>query len=258
MARRRKLTNPLGLAVLATLMSGPMHPYQIARLLKHRGKDDSIKIRYGSLYTVVQDLEHRGLVEAEGTARAGNRPERTVYRLTDDGRRELEDRIRELISEPVKEYPLLTSALSLVSVIHPEELTGLLAERLQFLEIEIAATTGIIDHAMAHRLPRLFLLETEYGLAMKRAEADWVRGLMRELADGTFPDLKFWRTWHETGEFPAELASTDWAQADQAVLIQRDVHHPQPPERPEQPERTEQPERPAQPERTAREVDEPT
>ena len=38
MARKRKLTNPLALAVLATLHSGPMHPYQIARLLRHRGK----------------------------------------------------------------------------------------------------------------------------------------------------------------------------------------------------------------------------
>jgi hypothetical protein len=66
---------------------------------------------------------------------------------------------------------------------------------------------------------------------MKRAEADWVRGLMRELADGTFPDLKFWRAWHETGEFPAELASTDWAQAEQAVFAQRDIHRRQPPER---------------------------
>ena len=230
MARRRKLTNPLGLAVLATLMSGPMHPYQIARLLRHRGKDESIKIRYGSLYTVVQDLENRGFVETEGTARAGHRPERTVYRLTDDGQRELEDRLRELISEPAKEYPLFTSALSLIAVIHPDELAGLLAERLQALEIEIAATTGIIDHAIGHRLPRLFLLETEYGLAMKRAEAQWVRGLMRELADSTFPGLKFWRNWHETGEFPAELAGTDWAQAEQAVLTLRDAHRPPQPE----------------------------
>jgi len=231
MARRRKLTNPLALAVLAMLMSGPMHPYQIARLLKHRGKDDSIKIRYGSLYTVVQDLESRGFVAAQGTARAGHRPERTVYRLTDDGRAELEDRLRELISEPVKEYPIFTSVLSLVAVIHPDELAGLLAERLQSLEIEIAATTGIIDHAVGHRLPRLFLLETEYGLAMKRAEAEWVRGLMRELADGTFPEMKFWRTWHETGEFPPELLDTDWAQADQAVLTQREAQHPRQPER---------------------------
>jgi DNA-binding PadR family transcriptional regulator len=231
MARRRKLTNPLALAVLAMLMSGPMHPYQIARLLKHRGKDDSIKIRYGSLYTVVQDLESRGFVAAQGTARAGHRPERTVYRLTDDGRAELEDRLRELISEPVKEYPIFTSVLSLVAVIHPDELAGLLAERLQSLEIEIAATTGIIDHAVGHRLPRLFLLESEYGLAMKRAEAGWVRGLMRELAGGTFPEIKFWRTWHETGEFPPELLDTDWAQADQAVLTQREAQHSRQPER---------------------------
>ncbi len=241
MARRRKLTNPLGLAVLAMLMGGPMHPYQIARLLKHRGKDDSIKIQYGSLYTVVQNLERQGFVEAEGTVRAGHRPERTVYRLTDDGRRELEDRIRELISEPVKEYPIFTSALSLVAVIHPDELAGLLAERLQVLEIEIAATTGVVDHAVAHRLPRLFLLETEHGLAMKRAEAEWVRGLMRELADGTFPDLKFWRAWHETGEFPGELADTDWAQADQAVLIQREAYHAPPPGRTDRPGEAEQP-----------------
>ena len=174
----------------------------------------------------MQDLESRGLVEPEGTARAGHRPERTVYHITEEGQRELEDRLRELISEPVKEYPIFTSVLSLMAVIHPNELAGLLAERLQALEIEIAATTGIIDHAVGHRLPRLFLLETEYGLAMKRAEAEWVRGLMTELADDTFPDLKFWRTWHETGEFPQELADTDWARADQAVLMQREAQHP--------------------------------
>ena len=228
MARRRKLTSPLALAVLATLMSGPMHPYQIARLLKHRGKDDSIKIRYGSLYTVVQDLERRGFVEAEGTARAGHRPERTVYRLTDDGHRELEDRLRELISEPVKEYPIFASVLSLMAVIHPDELTGLLAERMQALEIEIAATTGIVEHAVSRRLPRLFLLETEYGLAMKRAEADWVRTLIGELADGRFPDLKFWRSFTETGEFPEELLGTEWAQAELAVLAPREAPHPRP------------------------------
>ncbi|HEY0719574.1 MAG TPA: hypothetical protein VGD68_18305, partial [Streptosporangiaceae bacterium] len=71
---------------------------------------------------------------------------------------------------------------------------------------------------VSHRLPRLFVLENEYGLAMKRAEADWVRTLMTELADGTFADLKLWRGIHETGEFPPELQELDWARADRAVL----------------------------------------
>ena len=224
MARKRKLTSPLALAVLATLHSGPMHPYQIARLLKHRGKDDVIKIRYGSLYTVVQDLEERGLVTAEGTERAGHRPERTVYRLTDEGREELADRLRELVSEPAKEYPVFAAVLSLIAALHPDELAGLLAERLQALELEIVSTSAILDHAAGQQLPRLFMLETDYELAMKRAEADWVRALMQELADGTFADLKLWRGVHETGQFPAELLDTDWARADRAVLNIGDGH----------------------------------
>ena len=59
--------------------------------------------------------------------------------------------------------------------------------------------------AMEAQLPRLFLIESEYQLALRRAEAEWVRGLLTELTDGTFPGLKAWRHYHETGVFPAEL-----------------------------------------------------
>ena len=221
MARRRKLTNPLALAVLSVLIGGPMHPYEIARVLKHWGKEESIKIRYGSLYTVVQDLEKRGLVEAEGTARAGHRPERTVYRLTPDGRQELEERLRELISEPVKEYPLFASALSLVTVLPPGEVAVLLGERLRTLELEIVAARAMLHELVnAQRLPRVFVLENEYALAAKVAEAEWVRGVIKELGDDSLPHIRQWRVWHETGQFPEELADTSWAQADQALFSQ--------------------------------------
>jgi DNA-binding PadR family transcriptional regulator len=44
---RRKLRNPLALAVLATLWQKPMHPYEIAQTLRRQGKDASTKINYG-------------------------------------------------------------------------------------------------------------------------------------------------------------------------------------------------------------------
>lgn len=218
MARRRRLTNPLALAVLAMLVDRPMHPYQIAQLLKHRGKDGSIKIRYGSLYTVVQKLEEQGFVAAEGTAREGRRPERTVYRLTDDGREELEDRLRELLSEPVKEYPLFEAALSLAGVLSPDEVISLLTERVRLLDVELAGTRAALrELVVGQRLPRLFLIETEYAVALKQAEADWVRGVIRELADGSLDGVEHWRVWHETGKFPDDWQDRDWVQADQAI-----------------------------------------
>ena len=224
MARQRRVTSPLALSVLATLSEGPMHPYEIARLLRHRGKDQSIKIRYGSLYTVVQSLEGQGFVMAEGTARAGRRPERTVYRLTDDGREELEDRLRELVSEPAKEYPLFEAALSLVGVLPPDEVIGLLTERLRRLEVELARTRAALHEWTAEQLlPRIFLVESEYGLAMKQAETDWVRGLIRELTEGTLEGVEYWRAWHETGKLPQEWSERDWAKADRAIHGESEV-----------------------------------
>ena len=89
MPRRR--TNPLALAVLACLSERPMHPYEMAATMRTRGQDASIRLNYGSLYGVVETLLKRGLVEEQEVVREGRRPERTVYRITDDGRTELED-----------------------------------------------------------------------------------------------------------------------------------------------------------------------
>ena len=38
-------------------------------------------------------------------------------------------------------------------------------------------------------VPRLFLVEDEFAVAMVEAEADWVRALLEELTSGSFPDL---------------------------------------------------------------------
>ncbi|MEV8411859.1 helix-turn-helix transcriptional regulator, partial [Streptomyces niveus] len=90
-AKRRKLGNPLALAVMALLSERPMHPYEIARTLRQRGKENSVKINFGSLYTVVQNLQKHGYVEVADVQRQGNRPERTLYGLTGAGREEMLD-----------------------------------------------------------------------------------------------------------------------------------------------------------------------
>ncbi|HZR99577.1 MAG TPA: PadR family transcriptional regulator, partial [Chloroflexota bacterium] len=75
---KRKVSNPLALAVLALLLERSMHPYELAATLRQRGKSASIKLNYGSLYTAVAALQRAGFIEPRGTVRAGRRPERTV------------------------------------------------------------------------------------------------------------------------------------------------------------------------------------
>ena len=72
---KRRVRNPLALAVLTFLTSRPMYPYELATVLRATGKEQTIKINWGSLYTVVQNLEKHGLIKEAGTTRQGGRPE---------------------------------------------------------------------------------------------------------------------------------------------------------------------------------------
>ena len=68
---RRKISNLLALSLLNLLVERPMYPYEMAATLRQRGKDEAIKINWGSLYTVVQNLEKYGFIEAVDVAREG-------------------------------------------------------------------------------------------------------------------------------------------------------------------------------------------
>jgi DNA-binding PadR family transcriptional regulator len=202
--KRRKVDNLLALAVLALAVERPMHPYEMATVLRDRAKDQSIEIKWGSLYTVVRNLAKHGYLEEVETVREGRRPERTVYRATNAGRAEMEDWLRELIGTPEKEYPRFEAALSLLPGLAPDEVRRLLTDRLAALEAAIAGTEEVLSRESA-KMPRLFLIESEYHFALQRAEAEWVRSLLAELTDGSFPGLDLWRRFHETGEVPPDL-----------------------------------------------------
>jgi len=200
--RRRSISNPLALAVLACLHERPMHPYEMASTMRERGKEQSIKLNYGSLYTVVDSLAKNGLIEAMEATREGRRPERTVYRLTEAGRARLDSWMSELLAEPVKEYPQFEAALSLLPVLHPDTVLDLLRTRIRLLQMEIAQARTMINTAHNARLPRLLLIEGEYHVAMREAELFWVQRLADELEAGTLEGQDGWRHVYETGEAP--------------------------------------------------------
>ena len=203
--KRRKVGNLLGLAVLSALVQRPMHPYEMASALRGVGKDRDMEIKWGSLYTVVRNLDKHGLLATVESTREGRRPERTVYRITDAGRAELVDWTRELISTPVREYPRFKAGLSVLSVLGPDEVIDLFRQRLGRLEEQITRLRAeLTGHGAT--VPRLFLIEAEYELAIAEAEAAWTRSVLDEIASGSYPGLDQWRAFHETGEIPAELA----------------------------------------------------
>jgi DNA-binding PadR family transcriptional regulator len=192
MTKRRTVANPLALAVLAELLMGSMHPYEMGRRLKEHGKDRNIKYNRGSLYMVVEQLSKAGFIAEQETLRDTQRPERTVYALTDEGRHELYDWMRELVAQPRHEYPHFGVALSLLSVLSPSESVELLGQRLAALTDETDEIRATIRTATEGGVAWVFLVEEEYRLAVLDAECGFVTRLIESLKQ---PD--YVRAWHE-------------------------------------------------------------
>jgi DNA-binding PadR family transcriptional regulator len=190
--KRRKVANPLALAVLAWLMMGPLHPYEMGRRLQTSGMDRSIKYNRGSLYMVVDQLTKAGFITPQETVRDTQRPERTVYALTDEGRAEIYDWMRELVAEPRHEYLQFGVALSLLSVLSPDEAVELLGRRLVALTAEIDEIRATVTTATEGGVAWVFLVEEEYRTAVLDAERTYVTGLV-----GSLKDPEYVRTWHE-------------------------------------------------------------
>lgn len=183
-SKRELPRTPLALAVMNLLVEHPMHPYEMKSRMKERGHDQVIRLKGGSIYDTVERLESGGFIQAHETSREGRRPERTVYAITETGREEIMAWLRELLARPVNEYPQFGAALAFFAVLDKDEVVRLLKLRSALLDGQVVGEERQLKTFIEMGLPRLFLVEGEYAVAMKRAELEWVRRLIDDIEGG--------------------------------------------------------------------------
>jgi DNA-binding PadR family transcriptional regulator len=180
MAKRRDRRSPLSVVVLTLLAEKPMHPYQMQKLIKERGKDRVANVaQRNSVYQTIDQLERAGLIRQKGTARDKARPQRTVYQITSEGRSTVHAWLRAMLSEPARGFPEFPAALASMLLLHPADVRTCLEQRVIALEAEIAER-----ETSSAGLPRVFVVEEEYLVAVARAELAWTRAVIRDLGSG--------------------------------------------------------------------------
>lgn len=168
----------LGISVLALLRERPMHGYEMFQTLDARHGDRMLKVRPGSLYHVVNRLAEEKLIRQTGTARNGNRPERTTYELTDAGADALTARLRELVAGPVNEFEKFVVALAEISHLDTATAVQALRRRISALERTAGELTELRDAGSAPG-ERAAL---DYMLATTAARLDWLTGFVDSMA----------------------------------------------------------------------------
>jgi DNA-binding PadR family transcriptional regulator len=176
--------SPLAMAVLELLLEKPMHPYEIAQVLRARNIEARANVKTGSLYHAVERLEAAGHIEVVDTQREGRRPERTVYGVTEAGRDAFVERAKAMLGTIVPDFPEYVSGLSALNELDREDVLAELRTRALRLRAEDAAGQVIMENLAAKPLPAIYWLDVRFIAARRAFELAWTNQLIEDITTG--------------------------------------------------------------------------
>jgi DNA-binding PadR family transcriptional regulator len=182
----------MALAVLECLHECPRHPYEIHQTMQEREVWRMIKVTPGSLYHTIERLARDELIEVVETSRAGRRPERTTYRITEAGQDAFAERLRAMIAEPATEYPQYPVAVGMLHELERDDALVQLRRRTIALEAQLAADQVVETRVAEAGVHPLYWADVELRRRQRETELDFTRELIDRIVAGrvTWPPKK--------------------------------------------------------------------
>jgi DNA-binding PadR family transcriptional regulator len=171
-------------------MYGSAHGYQVRRELLTWSADKWANVQPGSIYHALKKMTTEKLleqVESEG----GNGPDRTAYRLTEDGEAEFQMLLVKSLSQSgdpdsSQDAYRLGAAISFLTALPRARAISLLRQRVTQMEGQRATAAGVLEHgtewgqpAHVNEMYRLWVSQVETTM-------DWARELIARLEAGEY------------------------------------------------------------------------
>ena len=167
------MSSDADIVVLSLLAEQPRHGYDLDRVIEQRGYRQWTSLAFSSIYYLLKRLSERGLLEPD----EGSQGRRTVFRVTEAGRRELSKAAGERVLTPAPPSAGVLPALNAYSRLDDPALAALLSQRAEALLgrlDELRALRAQVDeeHALA-----IF----DYEILRQEADLAWTRTLLKKV-----------------------------------------------------------------------------
>ncbi|WP_039832365.1 PadR family transcriptional regulator [Paenibacillus sonchi] len=176
------------MVILGLLLERNMHPYEIKLVMKERAMDQMMKLQMGSLYYAVDKLAGEGHIEAVEVIHSSDRPDKTIYRITDKGKTVFE----QLVLQQVKKNDLIFhpfyTTLAFSRHIDQSKVEKLLEERIRETEHQVNYAYQVYEEHIAI-VPRS-VLHAMYGrYEHSLTELNWLKRLYEDVSARKLNDI---------------------------------------------------------------------
>jgi DNA-binding PadR family transcriptional regulator len=182
------------LFILATLASsGPLHGHQIRQQAQSDRTETWADVQVGSVYGALKRLANEDLIREVRIEKVGNRPERTVYEITHEGRRALAAIHDTALRELDRHHDPFDLALAQARAVPEEHLEQIVMNRIGALKVQLdtqrhaaeaadpyvnEAERLVIQHLIA-RTEAEIRWHTEVAARVPKIAADFAEGIGR-------------------------------------------------------------------------------
>lgn len=175
------------LVILGLLLEGDKHPYEMQQIIKQRKMDRYIKFQKGSLYYAVNQLEKSNHIEIVNIIRETKRPDKTIYTITEKGKKEFNILLKKQFSTYVTYCNPINSALTFINQLSEDEIIPMIEKRIYDTENVLKSIKEIYkDSESKLNKGDLFIFlgtirQIEY-------EIIWLKDILKEAVEGNLTD----------------------------------------------------------------------
>lgn len=172
------------LIILGLLRQEELHGYEIKHVIEEHMADWA-KVTTGSIYFALSKLAEEGKIRESSVERDGKRPEKTVYEITEEGKREFLDLLRARLGTSERECHEIDQAIAFLDALPKKEAVELFKAR---IAEEESALANLRKHKAAQMrredVPASAAAIFSHGLKLREAELAWSREVLAELESG--------------------------------------------------------------------------
>lgn len=137
----RSETMSIQIVLLGLLQEKSYHPYEMKKTIIENKWDHLFPVTDGNIYHAIRKLEKNDWVESVKEEQVNNRPNRTVYRITDEGRVQLSIEIQLVFEQRLKEPRSLYPATLFIHSSNVDEIKNLIQQWIIELQEEVSVET---------------------------------------------------------------------------------------------------------------------
>jgi DNA-binding PadR family transcriptional regulator len=174
------------LVILGLLKKKPLYGYEIKQIIESR-MGDWTSIAFGSIYFALNKLSEDNLIQKIVEEQEGNRPSRSIYKITEAGEREFVSLLKDVWKTDEQIFFPLDIALFFIRALPRAEVIKLLKIRVKGIEMGLHHLTEHKNETLSiKKIPKIGKAIFEHSEAHLGAEFKWLKGLIKGLESGEY------------------------------------------------------------------------